>query len=220
MRKEINYNIGQTIGNCIYNGECNKISSIRLANFICVCGNEFVAPIAEVKMKRRLSCGCLNKKKGSIKHGNTANRKASPEYRAWLNMRKRCYYAADISYPNYGGRGVTVCDRWLESFENFYADMGDRPSNKHSLDKDIKAKELGIEAIIYSPEMCCWATPNQQRRYQRERKALTILEIQGKKIYLKEFCAYNGLSYTKIRYRLKVGWGINNVFSNLDFRRA
>jgi hypothetical protein len=85
---------------------------------------------------------------------------ASSEYSCWLELRSRCRNPRHRRYKDYGGRGITVCERWDNSFENFLADMGRRPSRYHSIDR--KDNDRG-----YSPGNCRWATREQQRNNQR-----------------------------------------------------
>lgn len=94
--------------------------------------------------------------------GETSNNKnRSSEFIAWCNMRYRCQKPDHPQYPNYGGRGIRVCERWL-SFKNFMDDMGFKPSNGHSLDRiDVNGH--------YEPGNCRWATVTQQNRNQRAR---------------------------------------------------
>lgn len=87
------------------------------------------------------------------------------EYDAYRSMIKRCYNPKTESYKNYGGRGITVCDRWRNSFEAFYADMGTKPSNRMSLDRINNNGN-------YEPSNCRWATPRQQTINRRERQTV------------------------------------------------
>jgi hypothetical protein len=87
----------------------------------------------------------------------------SPEYQAWLNMRRRCYDPKQESFSYYGGRGITVCERWKNHYDSFLLDMGRKPSPKHSLDR-IEGKKG------YSPKNCRWATAKEQANNRRPRK--------------------------------------------------
>lgn len=105
----------------------------------------------------------------SFKHGHASHKKPTPEYRAWHSMKDRCYNPNNKYFKDYGGRGIIVCDRWKNSFENFLADLGFRPSNKHSLDR---IENNGI----YEPSNCRWATKNQQDNNRRTSVMLTLNE--------------------------------------------
>lgn len=84
------------------------------------------------------------------------------EYRAWCEMRRRCYDPQRKQYKDYGGRGIKVCDRWNESFDNFYEDMGDKPTPNHSLDRiDVNGD--------YTPDNCKWSDRTEQNYNQRYR---------------------------------------------------
>jgi hypothetical protein len=119
-----------------------------------------------------MSCGCLRRettaaRHGNTTHGHTAGRKPSPTFNSWASMRDRCRRPAASAYWNYGGRGIKVCDRWAESFENFLADMGERPEGK-TLDR---IDPLGN----YEPGNVRWSTPTEQARNRRKTDEIIAL---------------------------------------------
>lgn len=100
------------------------------------------------------------RKKSARSYKYAAPVQGTPEYRAWLAMKARCYIPTAGGYAYYGGRGIKVCDRWRESFENFLADMGPRPGSKHGLGR------LDPDAD-YTPENCRWMTRSEQNAKRR-----------------------------------------------------
>ena len=132
--------------------------------FKCDCGKSVQVYAANIVSGATQSCGCLNSElviKRNLKHGDNE----TVEYRAWLSMRRRCNNSNYENYSYYGGRGIRVCDRWLNSFENFYEDMGEKPWPKklYSLDRINNDGN-------YEPSNCRWATWKQQNRNRRYSK--------------------------------------------------
>src|SRR6185295_15173352 len=131
----------------------------------------------------------------SITHGDTCDGGKSPEYAAWGNMLQRCRDPGVRNYDRYGGRGITVCDRWLE-YHNFLQDMGRRPSDVHSLER------LNNDGN-YEPSNCVWATESTQAR---NRRSTRIVEFQGREMSLAEAAELTGLPYHALKKRLNRGW--------------
>jgi hypothetical protein len=125
----------------------------------CVAGTVRIVRTDHLKSGNTKSCGCLQREMTGGIH-RTHGRYETPEYHAWESMKQRCYNKRHASYSDYGGRGITMCDRWLESFENFFSDMGKKPSAHHSIDRRDNDGN-------YDPSNCRWATDSEQRRNKR-----------------------------------------------------
>ena len=130
----------------------------------CKCGNTILVRGSALLTGNTKSCGCLNKQKGKnillgyqlgMNGVKDKNGKRTAEYNCYLKMKSRCYGLNNAKYKNYGGRGIKVCDRWLNSFENFLEDMVLRPSNLHSIDR------INVDGN-YEPSNCRWGTISEQ----------------------------------------------------------
>lgn len=139
----------------------------------CDCGTEKLVSGSVLRGGNSKSCGCYRVERGrlhgrtiNLRHGEGSNGKESPEYRTWTSLRNRCLNPTNISFPEYGGRGIGVCERW-SSYENFLVDMGRRPSARHSIDRiDVNGN--------YAPENCRWSTTKIQNRNVRSNRTITI----------------------------------------------
>lgn len=169
--------------------------------FQCTCGNVVVRSLYSVRYGSTKSCGCLLKDSvgASNQRRRTHGKVGSRIYKIWNGMTQRCTNPKTPKWHLYGGRGITVCERWLK-FENFYADMGDCPPGK-SIDR--KDPDGG-----YCKENCRWATGYEQSANQR--KAL-LLEYRGKKMTSAGWARepeiqQRGLKHWVIWRRMLRGW--------------
>lgn len=127
----------------------------------------------------------------------------TPAYHSWLAMISRCENPRNISYKNYGGRGIRVCDRWRRSAAAFLADIGPRPGRGYSLDRiDVNGH--------YEPGNARWATAVEQQRNQRTNRILTV---NGEAKCLSEWAALLGITRSALRFRLDRGWSVEAAVS-------
>lgn len=178
---------------------------IKFTLFKCACGNEKYINEQNVLRGKQKSCGCLKikqaKKMGlnNKKHG----KRFTEEYSVWDKIKTRCNNKRSLSYKQYGGRGIKVCDRWLNSFENFLEDMGERPTNKHSIDRIDNNGD-------YTPENCRWANKAEQAN---NRNNNLIINYKSEEKTLAEWCFILKLNYETIRHRINyLKWNIEDAF--------
>ncbi len=162
----------------------------------CDCGNSTTVRGDHLKEGRVSSCGCFH---DDIKTTHGMSR--SPEYFCWTNMKARCADPSNKHFKNYGGRGIIICPTWLESFENFFADMGPIPEPGLTLERIDN--ERG-----YFKDNCTWATRAEQVRNRRN----SILHtIGGETLCLKDWCARLNVSYHMALYYKRKGVAINDI---------
>lgn len=168
---------------------------------LCSCGARKFVNHYLLARGTTVSCGCygIEARATSVrKHGDsrTKDRPAATEWVAWLSMRERCGNPKNKEYRNYGGRGISVCSEWRNSYDAFLRDMGRKPSVDHSLDRIDPDGD-------YSPENCRWATRQEQARNKRSTVRLTV---EGTTLTIPEWSRLTHLSESTIRTRLRNGW--------------
>jgi hypothetical protein len=137
-------------------------NGLLLWRFVCDCGTEVISngqPMLRSKPWR--SCGCQRYVSGEGHHQYRHGMKKTRVYRIWNAMRQRCHNPNQPHYERYGGKGVRVCKKWRDDFVAFYEDMGDPPTDKHSIDRINPSGN-------YEPRNCRWATASQQNRNKRK----------------------------------------------------
>lgn len=144
------------------------------------------------------SCGCKAIEKNT-KHGDARDGKRTPEYRTWSSMLDRCTNPNLANYKNYGGRGITVCDRWRTSYKAFLSDMGRRPSKCHSLERIDNNGN-------YEPKNCEWALPHKQKANRR----MTI-KVNG--TALADLARQYSIPFSTLRFRILKGWDLEDALT-------
>lgn len=179
--------------------------------FLCQCECSTVKPftLQSLMNGKSQSCGCLRKeqlKERNTTHGHSVGGKRSPEHSAWHSMLQRCNNPKSKRYAEWGGRGITVCERW-RTFDNFLADMGTRPSLKHSLDRfpDTNGD--------YKPGNCRWATNSEQCNNKRNNRLLTH---NGRTQTITEWGRESVVPLSAFRYRIESGWPIEEALTLLS----
>lgn len=163
--------------------------------FLCDCGVEKVIKLDAVRRGLSQSCGCRVAEvtaARSLKHGHSVGRKRTAELRSYTGAKSRCNNPNDHKYPIYGGRGIRMCERWMNSVSAFLADMGPRPPGKTLERKDVNGD--------YCPENCEWATNAEQSRNRRNN---VVVEHEGRRMILKDYAALMGVNYKALHARVK-----------------
>ena len=173
----------------------------------CDCGNMVSVLGESLRIGETKSCGCFKKEVTSTrsrvdnaKHRETGTRM----HKIWVAMKQRCYNEKDIHYNDYGKRGISVCEEWLDNYEAF-RDW----SLKNGYDSKLSIDRINVNGD-YSPENCRWATSKEQQNNKRNNRRLTY---NGETHTIAEWVRITGISRSSICYRLESGWPIEKVLT-------
>lgn len=169
-------------------------STCAIWRCICDCGNEKVKASHDLRRAHAPSCGCWGRERISEAKG-THRLTETREYVIWAGMKQRCRNSRSMAFPNYGGRGIQMCDRWADSFESFLEDMGNAPAGT-SIDRIDNDGN-------YEPGNCRWATSATQIRNRRNCHYLTA---RGETHLLSDWATIVGIRKGTIANRLRYGW--------------
>lgn len=169
--------------------------SFRRIECQCDCGKRTNVRLNNLRSGQIVSCGCVRRKYHDGQYKSLA-------YRSWDMMKQRCTNPSDPAYHNYGGRGISVCGRWMD-FEPFLEDMGERPSPEHSIDRiDTNGN--------YEPGNCRWATRKEQNRNRRDNVLLTLGD---ETLCISEWSDRTGIDACSIRGRIRLGWSVEDALA-------
>lgn len=195
--------IGQRFGKLVVRRQVeNGRKSNARYECLCDCGTLRVVYKTNLVNGRTLSCGCYHKQKAAEDH-TTHGKSHLAEYQVWGQMIARCTDPSNAGFRLYGGRGITVCDRWME-LDNFIADMGLRPSPKHSIDRIDNQGP-------YCKENCRWATTFEQAQNTSRNRMLTF---NGQTKCLTQWARELGISPNTLTFRLlKTGLSVEQALT-------
>lgn len=182
-------------------------NSLAVWRFKCDCGNNFRTLATYVRSGRTKSCGCYQIKSrviSNVKHGYFG----TYTYNSWAAMIQRCTNPKNRKFYRYGGRGITVCERWLK-FENFLADMGEKPGGGYSIERVDNDGN-------YEPSNCKWASTYEQ---SRNRSNNVFLHFRGKKYVLSDLSEKFGMEPTRLKHLIDKKVPLETIFANRDKKK-
>lgn len=197
--------IGKIFGRLTVVSEAERLTRYgRRFRCRCSCGGETVVDRSNLCNGSVASCGCIKREMLLERNATLATHGMSKtsEYLAWINIHRRCEDPKDKSYCRYGAKGIKVCKRW-STYENFFADMGKKPTAKHTIERRSNSEG-------YSPGNCYWATTKKQSRNKSSN--VTVI-YKGKQMILRDACAAAGLNYWTVWSRIDKGWSPDRWFA-------
>jgi hypothetical protein len=198
------YTVGDKIGNFAFFADADALPphNTRMVYVKCLCGKIVLRRLHNIQTNTK-SCGCRAHLIGKPKKTGCS------EYNSWCGIIQRCTNPNNESYKHYGGRGISVCDRWRYSYDNFLSDMGKKPGKGYSLDR----KEVNGN---YEPGNCRWATKKQQADNKR---TTVYIVLNNEKLNLSDWSKKTGLSRSLIGMRIRRGMTPEKILANTRYGR-
>lgn len=180
----------------------------------CDCGGEIDTRPELLYSGRSKSCGCISKQRleeGRNKHGYHLH----PLYKKWTGIKQRCYNPNSVEYHNYGGKGVRMCEEWLDNPAKFIEwGINNGWQKGLEIDKDLIARKLGLPALLYSPDLCSFVTP----KVNTNNRSITVfIEYKGEKLCISDWAERTGIPRDRIHDRYQNGWPPEKIFDPTDF---
>lgn len=170
------------------------------ALYKCICGTIKDVFTGGVKSGVSKSCGCYNIEK-TIERGTKHGLYYHPAYRVWSKVKTRCYDSKAKEYPNYGGRGVVMCDEWKNNPKSFVEwCLANGWRRGLDIDKDILAERIGVEPLLYSPERCLFVTRKENLNNKRDNVRITFNGITKN---ITQWAEEIGMNRSSLRYRIQ-----------------
>lgn len=169
--------------------------------WLCDCGRTAILPYGNVSRGRTKSCGCLQREMRGHCH-ETHGGVGEDLYSVWTGMKGRCWNPNNHKYHRYGGRGISICERWTD-YAKFRDDMGERPSGAYSLDRIDNDGD-------YEPSNCRWANLSEQAN---NRSGNRRIEFNGDVKTVAEWSRFLGICYATLWHRINNNWSIDDAFS-------
>ena len=173
----------------------------------CECGNEVIVPTSSLRSGNTKSRGCLSRENllaQRTKHGKCGTRL----YRIWKNMKARCLYKSVHTYKHYGGRGITVCTEWANSYPAF-----EKWAIANGYRDNLTIDRIDVNGN-YCPENCKWVSMQEQANNTRKNH---YIEFKGEKRTLSEWARLLNMPYSKLKYRIQAGWALEDALNPKDF---
>lgn len=209
--------IGRRFGSLVVTAPAETRKNYRCVIAKCDCGTARSFKLRSLVNGTTGSCGCLRIERRLAHmppistHGQSRRGLKTAEYRCWCKMKERCFNPKSKGYDRYGGRGVTIHPAWVSNFDAFFAEIGTRPSPRHSIDRIVNSKN-------YEPGNVRWAVPKIQSRNRRDN---VVLEHDGIKLTLAEWAEQTALPEPALRSRYALGWSADRLLTQpIDRERS